>query len=272
MNPALFQAFRDIAYQQAGISLRDGKEALVSARLAKRVRDLGLGGEAEYLDVLRKDASGDEMVRFLDAISTNFTSFFREKPHFDQLAEEARAHVAAGGRRFRVWCAASSSGEEPYSIALTLDQIFHGTDVDYKVLATDISTRVLDQARRGHYSERQIDPVPRELRARYFQRLSEQGSGEEARYEVSAALRGRILFKRLNLATPPFPMQGPLDVVMCRNVMIYFDQAVRQRLIAEVERLLAPGGLLMIGHSETLNGITTGLRGIRPTTYRKAAA
>lgn len=271
MTPALFQAFRDIAYQQAGISLRDGKEALVSARLAKRVRDLGLDGEAEYLELLRKDASGDEMVRFLDAISTNFTSFFREKPHFDQLTEEARAHLAAGGRRFRVWCAASSSGEEPYSIALTLDQVFHDTDVDYRVLATDISTRVLDQARRGRYSERQIDPVPRELRARHFARVSDPSS-DEPRYEVSAKLRERILFKRLNLATPPFPMQGPLDVVMCRNVMIYFDQAVRQRLISEVERLLAPGGLLMIGHSETLNGITTGLRGIRPTTYRKAAS
>lgn len=271
MTPALFQAFRDIAYEQAGITLRDGKEALVSARLVRRMRDLGLDSESDYLDYLKGDRSGEEMVKFLDAISTNFTSFYREKPHFDVLAEEARDKLVDGARRFRIWCAASSSGEEPYTIALTLASVFEGTPVDYKILATDISTRVLDHARRGRYTERQIEPVPRELKARWFKRVDER-VGDEALWEVSPALRQRLVFKRLNLATPPFPMTGPLDVIMCRNVMIYFDQAVRQRLISEAERLLAPEGILMIGHSETLNGIHTGLRAVRPTIYRKAGA
>ena len=271
MTPAIFQAFRDIAYTQAGISLRDGKEALVSARLVRRMRDLGLGSESEYLDYLKGDQSGEEMVKFLDAISTNFTSFYREKPHFDLLDEEAREHLRQGGGRFRVWCAASSSGEEPYTIALTLANAFEGSRVDYKILATDISTRVLSHARKGRYTERQIEPVPRELKARWFTRLDER-VGDEALYEVSPALRSKLVFKRLNLATPPFPMTGPLDVIMCRNVMIYFDTAVRQRLISEAERLLSPGGLLMIGHSETLIGIQTGLRAVRPTIYRKAGA
>lgn len=271
MNPELFQAFREIAYQQAGISLRDGKETLVSARLVRRMRDLSLGSEREYLDYLRQDASGEEMVKFLDAISTNFTSFYRERPHFDLLAQEAKAARDAGAAKFRVWCAASSSGEEPYTIALTLAQAFEGSSVDYRILATDISTRVLDHARRGRYTARQIEPVPRDLRARWFKKTGEM-VGEEALFEVDKELRARLVFKRLNLSTPPFPMSGPLDVVMCRNVMIYFDQAVRQRLIAETERLLAPGGLLLIGHSETLNGIQSGLRAVKPTIYRKAAA
>jgi chemotaxis protein methyltransferase CheR len=271
VTPELFKAFREIAYQQAGISLRDGKETLISARLVRRMRDLGLSNENEYLEHLKGDRSGEEMVKFLDAISTNFTSFYREKAHFDVLEEEARSALGAGARRFRVWCAASSSGEEPYTIALTLAKAFEGSGIDHRILATDISTRVLDHARRGRYTERQIDPVPKELKSRYFTRLAET-QGDEALYEAATALKSKLVFKRLNLSTPPFPMSGPIDVVMCRNVMIYFDTAVRQRLVSEIERLLAPGALLMIGHSETLSGIQTGLKAVRPTIYRKAGA
>lgn len=271
MTPELFHAFQEIAYQQAGISLREGKETLVSARLVRRMRDLTLSSEQEYLDYLRQDRSGEEMVKFLDAISTNFTSFYRERPHFELLNDEAKSALRGGATKFRVWCAASSSGEEPYTIALTLAHAFEGSSMDYRILATDISTRVLEHARRGRYTERQIEPVPRELKARYFAKVAER-MGDEVLFEVVPALRAKIAFKRLNLSTPPFPMSGPLDVVMCRNVMIYFDQAVRQRLVSETERLLAPGGLLLIGHSETLNGIRTGLKAVRPTIYRKAAA
>jgi chemotaxis protein methyltransferase CheR len=271
MTPTVFRAFRDIAYQQAGITLRDGKETLVSARLSKRVRTLGLASMEAYLEHLRGDTTGAEMVTFLDAISTNFTSFFRERDHFDVLTAEARAHKDRGGSRFRVWCAAASTGEEPYSIALTLVEAFAGSSVDHKILATDISTRVLSHARKGLYGAAQVEPVPRELRARYFTRVADPTTGDPF-FQVAAELTRHLTFARLNLAKPPFPMKGPLDVVLIRNVMIYFDNVVRQRLVSEAERLLAPGGVLMIGHSETLNEIRTGLRPVRPSVYRKVAS
>lgn len=268
MTPSLFRAFRDIAYQQAGIRLRDGKEALVSARLGRRLRDLGFTSEGQYLEFLRADASGSEMVEFLDSISTNFTSFYREPVHFEILAGEARTALTLGAGRFRVWCAAASSGEEPYTIALTLASVFEGAAADYRILATDISTRALERARDGRYAQRQIEPVPRWLRTRYFRRAGAL-AGEDTTYQVVPELRAKISFNRLNLAMPPFPMRGPFDVVMCRNVMIYFDHEVRQRLLSEVGRLLGPQGLLMVGHSETLNGLTAPFRPLRPSVYRR---
>lgn len=269
MTRAIYQAFRELAYAQAGIHLRDGKETLVAARIGRRVRLLGLSGPAEYLDWLRSDASGTELTRFIDAISTNFTSFFRERDHFDTLEQVARSALGRDQRRFRVWCAAASTGEEPYSIAMTLAEAFGGDAVDCKVLATDISTRALDAARAGRYTEAQLAPVPRNLRAKYFERTESSPAGEPT-FDVDPELRTSLVFKRLNLAKPPFPMSGPIDVVFCRNVMIYFDTPVRQGLITEIERLLRPGGVLIVGHSETLNGIRTKLTPQRPSVYRRA--
>jgi chemotaxis protein methyltransferase CheR len=166
MEAETFKAFQDIAYAKAGIYLRQGKAALVQARLAKRLRELGLATEREYLDRLRADA-GEEIVLFLDAISTNFTKFFREPDHFDSLAAWVTAQRRAGQRRFRFWSAACSSGEEPYTAAMVLDPILEGCD--WRILATDISTRVLARAARGHYSDEEIGPVPAALRARYVE-------------------------------------------------------------------------------------------------------
>lgn len=263
MNPALFERFRAIAYQQAGIELREGKESLVSARVAKRLRALGLESEEHYLERLEADVSGEELVQFLDVISTNFTSFFREPEHFTKVASTVNAWLASGQQRFRFWSAASSSGEEPYTLAMILAEAFAGREVDWRVLATDISTRVLAMAKERTYTAQQVKTVPPALASTY---LEPAGAG---RVRVSRELASRIMFARLNLSHPPFPMPGPLDVVMCRNVMIYFDKKVRQRLVSEIERLLRPGGLLMIGHSETLNGLNTGLTVVRPSIYRK---
>ena len=265
MELETFQAFQEIAYARAGIYLRQGKAALVQARLAKRLRELGLGSEREYLARLRGAEGSEEIVLFLDAISTNFTKFFREPDHFDTLSEHVRALRAAGQRRFRFWSSACSSGEEPYTAAMVLDPLLEGCD--WKLLATDISTRVLARAAEGIYSEEELEPVPGPLRSRFLQ-SSAPGSDGAARWEVKARLKERITFRRLNLAARPYPMSGPLDAIFCRNVMIYFDRPMREGLVHEFERLVRPGSPLFVGHSETLNGIPTRFRSERPSVYR----
>jgi len=270
METALFKRFCELTYEKSGITLKPGKEALVEARVAKRQRALRIGSQKAYLEYLESDDSGEELVSFLDAISTNYTHFFREKSHFEVLTKETESWLLQGAARIRIWCAASSTGEEPYSLIVTMLEALSGADVDFKLLATDISTRVLEKASAGVYTPEQLSPIGKPLRLKYFNRIGKRDSEGEA-YEIKPEARRRVVFKRLNLSTPPFPMAGPLDAVFCRNVMIYFDQAVRQGLVSEIERLLKPGGLLCIGHSETLTGIRSTLKLEQPSVYRKPA-
>lgn len=274
LPPSLFRAFQELAYQEAGIQLRPGKEALLATRLAGRMRELGLRHPALYLRRLRADRSGAEMVRFLDCICTNLTGFYREADHFTALAAEATRRMARGERRLRVWCAAAATGEEPYTAAMTLSEVFAGSEVDFRVIATDLSTAALSTAMAGRYTERQLAPVPDRLRWKYFQPARDRAkvAGEEAGYQVSPRLRERVVFARLNLAAPPFPMNAPFEVIFCRNVMIYFDPPVRQRLLDELGRQLRPGGLLVVGHGETLTGLRHGLAEVRPSLLRKPLA
>jgi chemotaxis protein methyltransferase CheR len=269
MQAVVFEGFRRLAYQHAGIMLRENKEALVSARIAKRVRSLGLGSEHEYLSLLETDRSGTELLHFIDAISTNLTSFFREADHFQLLAHEVQRWLAEGKQRIRVWCAASSTGEEPYSLAMTLSEAVRGRDIDYGILASDISVRALQFAQRGCYEQAHLQ-IPVALRQKYFER-DPRSTQSEPLLQVEAALRSKLVWKRINLATPPFPLHGGLDAIFCRNVMIYFDTPVRQRLISDLERLLRPGGLLIVAHSETLSGVQSGLQAVKPSVYRKRA-
>jgi len=266
MNPDIFEAFREIVYDRSGIHLREGKEALVSARVGKRMRALGLTDYGQYLRRIKEDETGEEIVQLLDAISTNVTSFFREPEHFDFLAARLGEWYAAGQRRFRLWSAACSSGEEPYSLAMTMREAFPENGVDARILATDISTRVLERSLPGCYRADKVEPVPPEKRDRYFER---QGRGEETVFQVREGLRKPVLFRRLNLSQPPFPMRGPLDVIFCRNVMIYFDNLVRKRLLDEMYRLLKPGGYLMVGHAESLTGMMSEFKVVKPSIYVK---
>lgn len=268
MNKELFRSLSKIAYDKGGIILKDGKESLVSARLGKRLRALGLSSAQEYLEVLERDEKGEELVQFLDVISTNFTSFMRERDHFELLTKEFSSRHASGQRRFRFWSAASSSGEEPYSIAITiLDALDGRQGTDFKILATDISTKVLGMARAGVYDETRVEPLSKLQRSRYFEKRKRSDGGTT--FEVKPSVKECIVYKRLNLSVVPFPMQGPLDFIFCRNVMIYFDSNVRQRIVGEAERLLRPGGYFVIGHSETLSGLKSGLQAARPSVYRK---
>jgi chemotaxis protein methyltransferase CheR len=220
------------------------------------------------LRYLEDDASGAELGHFLDAIATNFTRFFREPEHFTALTEFVQQSSARGQRHFKLWCAAASTGEEPYSMAMTLEDLAERNFLDFKILATDISQKVLTLARDATYSDKAVAPLTKAQRHKYFRKI-EGPPGSEPQWHLKPVITRRVTFHRLNLAKPPFPMRGPFDVIFCRNVMIYFDAQVRATLVGELERLLRPGGLLALGHSETLTGINHSLEMIRPSVYTR---
>jgi len=266
MDHATFDRFRKIVYENSGIALGEGKEALVCARIGKRKRILDIPDDRAYLRYIEQDDSREEIVQLLDVISTNVTHFFREPAHFDFIMETVIAWTARGQRRLRLWSAACSTGEEPYSLAVTLHEALGGRGADVKILATDISTRVLNLAREGIYSLEKLKQVSAERRERFFCKTPARPDC----FAVRDELRSLMVFRRLNLATPPFPMHGPLDIILCRNVMIYFDNIVRTRLLAEAYRLLKPGGYLIVGHAESLTGLMSDFKSVKPSIYIKS--
>jgi len=267
MKTATFNKLREIVYQESGITLGENKMALVCARINKRIRALSLSSYEDYLKYLLSEDPEGEIIQLLDVISTNTTHFFREAVHFEFFGEQLRQWHHAGQTKFRVWCAASSSGEEPYTLAMTMQEVLgHDSRVDMKILATDISTKILKMASAGVYDEEKVKGIPNSMLKKYF---SAEKSEDEKIYRVKPIIRDMISFKRLNLSTPPFPMKGPLDFVFCRNVMIYFDSLVRSRLVGGARKILRPDGFLIIGHSESLNGISDGYKPVRPSIYLK---
>jgi len=264
-----YQAFVDLLYDRCGIALGDAKEALVSTRVGKRLRALGLSTFKEYLEIIqgRGHEAEVEFTEFMNVMTTNTTHFFRENDHFDFMADVVQNMVAEGRTKIRIWCAASSSGEEPYTLAMTFLENAQGFRGDCRILATDIDVNILAQARKGEYNEDKMKGVPQGHRTRYF---TSTGMGKDRIYKANQTLAGMISFNRLNLAKPPFPMKGPFDIIFCRNVMIYFDNLVRKNLLAEFERLLRPGGYLMVGHSESMAGGLCNLPSAgKPSVYRK---
>ncbi|MFO0725355.1 MAG: CheR family methyltransferase [Myxococcota bacterium] len=267
LSPAQFARFSKLAYDNAGILLKPGKESLVLARVTRRLRALEMDSVEAYIAHLEGDHTGKELVHFLDVISTNVTSFFREKEHFDYLKTYVGEAAAAGIKRLRFWSAACSSGEEPYTLAMVLDEAL-GSAFDWRILATDVSTDVLGRAARGVYANSTVQAVPSTLRSRYM--IRDDGSDpQDPLWIMRPELREKVLFRRVNLAQPPFPMRGPFDVVLCRNVMIYFDNIVRLGIVNEVERLLRPGGVFMTSHTESLTGLKINLRMSKPSIYVK---
>jgi chemotaxis protein methyltransferase CheR len=266
MSRKTFARFRGLIYRLSGIALGEGKEGLVRSRVSKRMRALGLEDYDLYLERLMADSSGDEIIHLLDVISTNVTSFYREERHFELLARIGRQWCVEKRSRLRLWSAACSTGEEPYSMAMTLLEAMTERVLDLKILATDLSTRALDRARSGVYGAEKMACVPRDLRARYFQRDLKNPS----LFRAGAELRKAVSCARLNLAEVPFPMSGPFDAVFCRNVMIYFDAEVRRRLLEQIHHLLRPGGYLFVGHSESLSGLTMGLKTVQASVYVKS--
>ncbi len=266
MDAKTFTTFRQIIKEQSGIELTQNKEALLTGRVGKRMRKLGIADYKEYLKFLLADQSGREMISLLDAISTNVTSFYREAVHFDYLKDLLTTWSNEGQDKFRIWCAAASSGEEPYTIAITVREALNSKSNNVKILGTDISTAVLEQCLNGVYEAKKTDPIPATLKNKYFIRHKD---AEEDLYEVKPELRSMMMFKRLNLTVQPYPMKGPLDIIFCRNVMIYFNGETRQKIISEMYRLLKPGGFLMVGHSESLTGLDTRFKIVKPSIYVK---
>lgn len=265
MDSATFDEFSQLIYERSGIHLAPGKESLVVARITRRMLALGMEYDfRRYLDWLREDQSGQEVVRMIDAISTNQTSFFREMEHFVFLRAWFRERLARGQKRFRFWSAGCSTGEEPYSLAMTLAEVPEALASDWRILATDISTVALRTGLDATYTDERLTSVPEAMRQRDF-----VPAPPGDRYRVSDALRERVLFRRLNLSEIPFPQRGPLDVILCRNVMIYFDEIVRRRLLDEFLRLLRPGGYLIVGHCESLLATAHGFHQYRPSIYTR---
>ena len=267
MKRKTFLRFRDLVHEHSGIWLRDGKEALVCARVGKRLRALGLGSYEDYLDLVASDESGRELSELLNAISTNVTRFFREEKHFRFLREQLESWLREGQRQFRFWCAACATGEEPYSLAIALLESTRLCDVDLRILATDISASALRESMIGLYSESKMEHVPSQWRSRYFNR--ERSGDGTVLYRVKDRLKETVVFRRLNLSQPPFPVKGPLDAVLCRNVMMYFDQPVRQRLLTELFRVVRWDGYLLVGHAESLAGTNSDFRTVCPSIYVK---
>jgi chemotaxis protein methyltransferase CheR len=253
----------------AGINLHMGKKELVKARLNKRLRQLQLHSYSEYMKYLKGDSHNEELIYLLDAISTNLTSFFREADHFEYLEKqylEQRKSNARKHGRLRIWSAGCSTGEEPYSIAMILNEVISNQPGwNIKILATDLSTKVLKIAHEGIFNQDRINNIPPAYRSKYFECVQ---STKPLKYAVSSKLRQIVYFSRLNLMDK-WPMKGPFDVIFCRNVMIYFDKPTQQNLIERFSNILGEGGILFIGHSESLTGIKHNLKYVLPTIYEK---
>lgn len=263
INDQEFGQFQKLIYQLAGINLSPAKKALVSGRLAKRLNQYRLDSYGDYFKLLTASHNSAELQVAVDLLTTNETYFFREPKHFDFL----HTHILAKhkpGNPFRVWSAACSSGEEPYSIAMVLAD--HLGDCPWEVAASDISTRMLEKARTGHYPMDRIDGISREHLSRYC--LKGVGAQENTLL-VDQKLRSRVNFMQVNL-NQPLPALGGFDVIFLRNVMIYFDQETKRQIVQRILSLLKPGGHFLIGHSESLYGVIDTLHPLAPSIYRKS--
>lgn len=259
LNDADFTRIRRLIYARAGIVLAEHKREMVYGRLARRVRFHGMSCFGDYVDFLERNTDAPEWENFTNALTTNLTSFFREAHHFPLLAE----HVRHRSDRVRVWCAAASTGEEPYSIAMTLLEVL-GARSEWEVLATDIDTDALDKAEVGVYPLAQVNKLPSEQVRRHFLKGGGRHSGfARIRPEVAA----RVSFRSLNLVDPRWPIRGSFDAIFCRNVMIYFDHQTQSRILDQFAPLLKPDGLLFAGHSESFTYINDAFRLRGQTVY-----
>jgi chemotaxis protein methyltransferase CheR len=257
-----FNKFRSFIYDHAGIKLNDEKKALVTSRLSKRLRFHELSTFEQYFDLVAMSPPGGERQMCIDLLTTNETYFFREPKHFEFL-EERVLPLWQGQRMFRVWSAASSSGEEAYSLAMLLDDQLK-TD-RWEVFGSDISHRILERARRGHYLTDRIEGIPKHYLKTYCLKGIEE---QEGTLLIHKTLREKVSFESKNL-TKPLGNIGLFDVIFLRNVMIYFDNETKVKIVAQVVNALRPGGLLFIGHSESITGMNDQLSTVVPTIYQK---
>ncbi len=265
-----FDLFREIIHRETGIALSEKKKRLLVARLSKRLRALNLESFSAYHDYLQNHPDSEkELSNLINRITTNKTDFFREKHHFDFMLNEMfpaliKQRESSGDKKIRIWSAGCSSGEEPYTIAMTVKEAFsgqHGWDI--KILATDLDTEILARAKNGTYDSATVEPVPPAYLTKYFNRTA---SG----YEVIPQVKNMIAFRKLNLMAPQFPMKGLFDVIFCRNVIIYFDAPTKETLMNKFHSYLKPDGYIFIGHSESLMNMKVKFSYMKNTIYRKS--
>jgi chemotaxis protein methyltransferase CheR len=265
-----FRLISQLAHERFGLELKGGKEALVAARLGKFLRKGGFKTFDEYYHHVRADKTGDALTGLIDSLTTNHTSFLREKTHFEFLARAVLEELRNVGM-MEIWCAASSSGEEPYTIAMCMSDTLARAGAarrDFRILATDISTRVLGIAKRGVYPVERFNDLSDAWRKAFLLR----GAGDcKGLFKFKPEVMKHISFEQLNLIQP-FPHKKLFNVIFCRNVMMYFDKGTQEDIVQRMSACLEPGGYLFVGHSESLTGVEHALKYVRPATYRKEAS
>jgi chemotaxis protein methyltransferase CheR len=274
MTQGEFTRFSDLIGNHCGIKMPPSKKVMLEARLQKRLRVLGLPTFSEYFDYVKGDGGASEFVHFLDAVTTNKTDFFRESVHFEFLnrtvlpeALNEQEQSVPGVRTFNIWSAGCSTGEEPYTMAMVLcDFTERHPSFRFSILATDISSRVLDRAREAVYDGDHVASVSQAMKQKYLLRSKDRSKNQ---VRIAPAVRSAVRFQRLNLMEEAFKFAEPLDAIFCRNVMIYFDRDTQQQLLEKFCRVLRPNGYMFLGHSESIHGFTLPLRRLVSTVYRK---
>ena len=270
MIPMTDQEFRQLAefiHCRTGIHLKEEKQALLSGRLQNTLQERKISSFSEYFNFLKRDPNGQELTDLVDKITTNHTFFMRETGHFTFFQREVLPGIVRGGKQrdLRIWSAGCSSGEEPYTLSMLIDDYFGGNKNGWntQLLATDICNTVLDKARSGEYAAEALKDIPEHWKKNYFRQVGPNHFG------VTDKVRNEVLFRRLNLMDESFPFTRKFHAIFCRNVMIYFDENTREKLIRKFYEHTEPGGYLFIGHSEALSRERTAYRYIMPAVYRK---
>ncbi|HRX15038.1 MAG TPA: protein-glutamate O-methyltransferase CheR [Spirochaetota bacterium] len=261
-----FAFFKAIVYREAGIKLSDMKVALLQSRIMRRMRALQISTFRDYRNYLN-DYYQDEIVDFINAVTTNKTEFLRENKHFDFMLSTALPNFEKSNREeIRIWSAGCSTGEEPYSIAVTCCEYFNKNKIPVKILATDIDTQVLIQGYTGIYPKNTIDVFTPTIQQRYFNAINTE---KGVQYQIVPEVKKMITFKRLNLLDNTYPMRKKFDIIFCRNVIIYFDKDTQRVLFEKMYNYIADDGFLFIGHSENLSGVNSNFKSVGHTIYRK---
>ncbi|MFZ5764399.1 MAG: CheR family methyltransferase [Thermodesulfobacteriota bacterium] len=274
MKDKEFQRFSSFIFEHVGIRMPPAKKTMLEARLQKRLKALKIPTFEAYSDFLFSgEGQSKELVHFIDVVTTNKTDFFREPGHFDYLTRMALPAIIQHRRGcyrdpVRIWSAGCSSGEEPYTLAMVLSEFAaRHPDFRFSILASDISTRILDRAKKAVYTEECVEPIAPDLKKKYLLRSKDRNNPV---VRICPDLRARVLFRRINFMDEDFGLAEPMDIIFCRNVVIYFDKPTQQTLMRKFHHNLQPYGYLFLGHSETLNGLDVDFRAVSSTVYRKA--